>query len=203
MNPYVILGIEVNATKEEIRIAYRLLASKHHPDKEGGDTELFKQIKEAYEILFDDDRRKQFDTTGNYKQVESNALRDRLLDQISELLLQLIDNENINFETTNLLDSVREHISRTTVNNLNQINKLNFVIDRRRRAIKHITNNTTNENLLAAILEGKVKSLENNIKALQEGVDNLQQMLAFVNEYGFEITIPTQQPTFTSVSWVS
>ena len=47
---YKILGIDRNATPDEIKAAYRKAASKHHPDK-GGDAEQFKKISEAYEYL--------------------------------------------------------------------------------------------------------------------------------------------------------
>jgi DnaJ-class molecular chaperone len=50
MDYYATLGIERNATQEEIKKAYRSLAIKHHPDK-GGDSEIFKKINEAYEQL--------------------------------------------------------------------------------------------------------------------------------------------------------
>ena len=45
-----ILGVEEGATKEEITKAYRKLAMKHHPDK-NGDQEIFKLIGNAYDLL--------------------------------------------------------------------------------------------------------------------------------------------------------
>ena len=49
-NPYTILGIEPNASQEEIKKAYRKLSLKHHPDR-GGDEENFKELSAAYEQL--------------------------------------------------------------------------------------------------------------------------------------------------------
>lgn len=49
-NPYSILGVLPNASKDEIRKAYKKLALKHHPDK-GGSPEEFKKITDAYESL--------------------------------------------------------------------------------------------------------------------------------------------------------
>ena len=49
-NPYQILGVDRNATADEIKRAYRRLASKHHPDK-GGDKSKFQEIQAAYEQL--------------------------------------------------------------------------------------------------------------------------------------------------------
>ena len=46
-NPYEILGLHQNASEDEVKKAYKLLARKHHPDK-GGTAEKFKEINEAY-----------------------------------------------------------------------------------------------------------------------------------------------------------
>lgn len=50
MNPYHILGVQPGASDDEIKKAYRRLASKHHPDK-GGDTKRFQEIQAAYDAL--------------------------------------------------------------------------------------------------------------------------------------------------------
>lgn len=60
MNHYETLGVSKSASPEEIKRAYRRLASQHHPDK-GGDTAKFQEIQAAYETLSDPDRRQQYD----------------------------------------------------------------------------------------------------------------------------------------------
>ncbi len=63
-NYYEILGVKRNATQDEIKQAYRLLASKFHPDRNNGSeffTEQFKKIQEAYSILFNVSNRTQYD----------------------------------------------------------------------------------------------------------------------------------------------
>ena len=61
---YTILGIERNATKDDIKKAFRKLAHKHHPDKGNTDDAKFKEISEAYNILSDDKRRAEYDSYG-------------------------------------------------------------------------------------------------------------------------------------------
>ncbi len=60
---YEILGLESKATSDDIKKAYRELAKKYHPDINRSSTseELFKLISEAYEVLSDDAKRKEYD----------------------------------------------------------------------------------------------------------------------------------------------
>lgn len=57
---YSILGVARTATADEIKRAYRRLASQHHPDK-GGDTKKFQEIQTAYDVLGDAQKRKDYD----------------------------------------------------------------------------------------------------------------------------------------------
>ncbi len=61
---YKVLGVARNATKDDIKKAYRTLAHQYHPDKSGGDEARFKEINEAYQILSDDRKRSQYDQFG-------------------------------------------------------------------------------------------------------------------------------------------
>ncbi len=62
---YEVLGIGKNASADEIKKAFRKLAVKYHPDKEGGDEAKFKEINEAYEVLKDQQKRQRYDQFGH------------------------------------------------------------------------------------------------------------------------------------------
>ncbi len=64
MTHYNTLGVKDDATAEEIKRAYRKLASQHHPDK-GGDVKKFQEIEEAYRVLSDANQRQQYDMQRN------------------------------------------------------------------------------------------------------------------------------------------
>ena len=58
---YQILGVNRNASEQDIKKAYRKLASEHHPDR-GGDANKFKQVQEAYDVLSDKSKRGAYDS---------------------------------------------------------------------------------------------------------------------------------------------
>lgn len=63
-NYYETLGVDKNASADEIKKAYRKMAVKYHPDK-GGDEEKFKEASEAYNVLSDDQKKSNYDNYGS------------------------------------------------------------------------------------------------------------------------------------------
>ena len=65
---YEVLGVDKNADDAAIKKAYRVLAKKYHPDMNPGDKEAeakFKEASEAYAVLSDPDKRRQYDQYGH------------------------------------------------------------------------------------------------------------------------------------------
>lgn len=71
---YKILDVDKKASKEDIKKAFYKLAAKYHPDKKTGDEGKFKEINEAYQVLSNDQKRKEYDTYGQtFSGAGSNA----------------------------------------------------------------------------------------------------------------------------------
>jgi len=62
---YKTLGVDKKASEAEIKAAFRKLAHQHHPDKNGGKDEKFKEINEAYQTLSNSQKRAQYDQFGS------------------------------------------------------------------------------------------------------------------------------------------
>lgn len=80
-NHYKTLGVNQHASQDEIKKAYRKLAKENHPDK-GGDPEKFKKISLAYDILGDENKRKDYDNpTSNFGGFNFNDVFNQMFNQ--------------------------------------------------------------------------------------------------------------------------
>lgn len=71
---YETLGVNKNASKDEIKKAFYKLAHKYHPDKKDGNEAKFKQVNEAYQVLSDDAKRSKYDQFGSqFENVGNNT----------------------------------------------------------------------------------------------------------------------------------
>lgn len=62
---YKTLGVDKNASEDQIKKAFRAKAHEHHPDKSGGNEAKFKEVNEAYQVLGNKDKRSQYDQFGS------------------------------------------------------------------------------------------------------------------------------------------
>ena len=83
---YTWLGVPEQATKEDIKRAYRHKAMEHHPDR-GGDPHTFAKVSEAYAVLMEDERRRKYDKRVRKVrlQVRLESMRDDAYTKLKEM----------------------------------------------------------------------------------------------------------------------
>jgi DnaJ-class molecular chaperone len=94
---YQTLGVNPNATQKEIRAAYRILARKYHPDVNPGNRlseAKFKEIGEAYSVLIDENKRKQYDLLKGIKREIPHAAQSSNAQQAKKAYSQEKEDEN-------------------------------------------------------------------------------------------------------------
>jgi DnaJ-class molecular chaperone len=77
LDAYAILSVARDASVYEIRVAYRALARRHHPDRPDGDESLFLQIQAAYQILIDPGSRAAHDRDPERSMAQRTAVERR------------------------------------------------------------------------------------------------------------------------------
>lgn len=83
---YAILGISPEASTSEVKNAYRRLAKQYHPDHEGGDSRKFRDIQEAYCVLADAEKRRQYEQHGSGEPVRVRVVRPRYAREAEPLI---------------------------------------------------------------------------------------------------------------------
>ena len=191
MNPYTELDVPVDASLETIKQRYRTLAQMHHPDK-GGDEELFKRIKLAYEILSDPVRRKQYDITG--ETTTTNA-KDEAVANLVQILLHVVPNFNVDqddlihiaeMETRAMLDLVNKDIGVTEryIINLEKVsNKLRI--------------KTEGENILNSFVINQIKQRKQELETFQRRVQVCNLMLEILKDYEYGLRNLIFEPPLT------
>jgi hypothetical protein len=179
MNPYTELDVPVEASLETIKQRYRTLAQMHHPDK-GGDEELFKRIKLAYEILSDPVRRKQYDITG--ETTTTNA-KDEAVANIVQILLHVVPSFNVDqddliqiaeIETKTMLELVHKDIGVTEryITNLEKVSK--------KLRIK-----TEGENILNSFIVNQIQQRKLELENFKHRVQVCNLMLEILKDYEY------------------
>jgi curved DNA-binding protein CbpA len=179
MNPYTELDVPVDASLETIRQRYRTLAQMYHPDK-GGDEELFKRIKLAYEILSDPVRRKQYDITG--ETTTTNA-KDEAVANLVQILLHVVPNFNVDqddlihiaeMETRTMLDLVNKDIGVTE----------RYILNLEKVASK-LRIKTEGENILSSFIINQIKQRKQELVTFQHRVQVCNLMLEILKDYEY------------------
>lgn len=124
---YDILSVSKNATKEEIKKAFKKEAMKHHPDK-GGYEEDFKNVKEAYSVLSDENKKEIYDETGEYNEKNEEVKEIFIKKVYDEIIVELIfkeDGVNVN----KIIKEINVHIGQMRLH-LKKVNNKLFKLER-------------------------------------------------------------------------
>lgn len=106
MSHYETLGVQPDATTEEIKAAYRRSAAKAHPDK-GGSNEKMAAVNKAYQVLSSAESRAQYDQTGEDPGAPQDAAAEMLM-ELFDLAISQCDGDVVKFVHSRLKDATDE-----------------------------------------------------------------------------------------------
>jgi len=179
MNPYEELDISINADDEEIKLKFRSLAQIHHPDK-GGDEEIFKRIKEAYEILIDPIRRKEFDLLGDSD--SSLAIRNAALDHIAQMLNSIVP--TMNPEQDDLITIMNNQITQIKVDMHHNIRTCDSYIEHLQKVLRRLNSNKK-KNIMIEIVERQLEQRKFELKNFNDRIKICDLESEILKDYSY------------------
>lgn len=193
MTLYDDLELQPDCTFEDIKQQYRTLAKKHHPDL-GGDAEVFKRIKFAYEVLSDPDRRKQYDETKTTQ--GGPSIRAEAINTLANIFFSIIPNFNCNEgnlieSMCNEVNNMKNRASADSLLNESYIGNLEIVKNKLK------PKDPDNENIIMGFIDKQLETRYNDRTTFEHRKKLSDEMLLILDkyDYGFlEIMSPIYHP---------
>lgn len=178
MSLYETLGITKNATKGEIKRAYRKKAKECHPDIGG---EGFEEVNKAYAVLSDDHKRAQYDATGT---INDKSPQDEALNELMNLINKYFDAHST-FDKDIIAD-IKEGVNRIIGDIEDTISKAKRVknkFEKLKNRVKRKANKKGENNLFNALIQKKIEEIDKNIRITQLDIDKYKRVYDMLNEY--------------------
>ena len=183
---YAELGIEKDASHDEIKSAYRKLAQINHPDK-GGDIEDFQAIQHAYEVLSDPARRERYDLTGSEE--ESNSLERQAISALGDMFSSFISKEDID---GNIVEKVMAEINGAISDGYQQKADLESKLQKASKQLGRVISKSGKDSLYQIVIEDHIEKLEEKINRTNNGIALLKAMKELAED--LEDTNPGEIP---------
>lgn len=187
-DPYEILGVDKDATPEEINKAYKDAAKKAHPDS-GGSAAKFTRIKQASLVLLDPTRRKQFDENGTVNESTADTVNARSMELVAQFFINSINLMNNPhsppLEQTDLVLAGTRHFNQLIAAGEANIKEIDKQINRFNRALKRLKTKRKND-IIKKMIEHHVGVLRMTIENNKREIVINSKAILLLGDYEFE-----------------
>jgi DnaJ-class molecular chaperone len=195
IDPYLVLGVRRNASKSNIRAAYRRRAKASHPDI-GGDAEAFGRLKLAHDVLMDDERRDRFDRTGEVDQ----GAADNAMAAIVSVLSRAFDgvvSQLFQHGRSPSDEDVVKHMHSFLVQLEGELAKKVSAENTARELLAKCAGRFTvkhGQNVLNDMIAAKVRTTDHNLAVLQAEIEQTRKAATYLEQYGYNFDRPPPPP---------
>ncbi len=189
-DPYLLLGLTGERyvyTSKDIKIAYRKMAMKHHPDR-GGNKDVFAKITGAYELLSNSVRRKRFDETGFWG-VTPEMLEQQALGKLTQLFSQVLDSFvsqlNTNLDYCNPVTEVETMLHREEASIMERLQHIKVGTNRYKTVIKRLKSKRK-VNPVISLMESRIQNFIQARENLSNELQVVREAKKQVKDYSYE-----------------
>jgi curved DNA-binding protein CbpA len=181
------LGVDKNASKDEIKNAYRKKAKENHPDA-GGDKEVMSELAETYSILSNDKKRAKYDATGETKET---PFGERFMGFINEIFVRMIEEEG---------DVVHKDLIKAFQNKakviLNELIKAKQKQERSQKKFAEVLTRLKSKNNkhVFMVLESKQNDLKQSISQYEDEIEFINKCIDALKSYYYDFEQQQEPP---------
>ncbi len=185
---YEVLGVDKDATADEIKEAYRNKAKEHHPDVKGGDNERMTEITIAWGVLKSESGRNRYDKTG---QMEDTPFDVKFQELVQFAFLKIVE-EVEDVASVNLLKQFNHYIKISVADNL----KNKKIFEGRSAKLVRVKERLSakGDNKIVRVLDINLHDIKMMLGNIDEQVKFLNDALEVINHYDYRIDPPVPEP---------
>jgi curved DNA-binding protein CbpA len=191
---YQALGVERNAKSDEIRRAYRKAAKRAHPDG-GGTVESFALVRTAVDVLSDDERRKQYDETGEFgdKPVDNlDALAMTVAMNAVDAVVGAIIKQGGDPAHYDVVDNAKMHLKKCITEIEQKVDDTLAEAKAIRKLAKRFRPKKGKPNHIGAMLDARAAETERNAEKGKSEKENVEGALKILNDHMFDVETAQQ-----------
>lgn len=181
---YEELGIKKEASAAEVKRAYKHKAQQVHPDKEGGSAEAFNKVKQAYDILSNEEKRIQYDEHGTIDHT-TTTIRDDAIAEIANLFMQVIN--NVDFKYNNLIEKLKSISNEQISTVAKHKESIAAIIERNRAIAERMNVKEGQENLFTRMLDADTATQNGKVAALDKAANVFKEVLQILEDYEYTV----------------
>lgn len=189
---YDMLGVSKGASADEIKRAYRSKAKSLHPDRNDGDDTAFKELKAAYDVLKDDEKRAYYDEHGEAPEDDDSS------DPVFAILVEMFDNilqRDVPLHV-NYLDLMRDTLKSALVEvsaAKSEASKELKQLDKLSKKFKRVKGDTAN-NFFLSMIETKRSHAKRRLDRVDAGRVHITNALKLLSDFEFTPDDRPEQP---------
>ncbi len=186
-NLYDILGVDKNATAEEIKEAFRNSAKDNHPDV-GGSAEKMAEANHAYSVLINPQKRERYDSTGEDYDIPFDERFSAFVNEVFMSIVEQaedVDHYDLIEEFKNKTDQIENNIIKNKREYEKKLTKFNKVAKR----IK-----TSKRDYISNVLQAQIDDFKKKIKACESDFQFIKSCKEILEGYNYEFDEVQEQP---------
>lgn len=195
MDLYELLGVAKDATKREIKKAYRKLARQHHPDRDGGDKEKFQEIQHAYMVLYDDKARQEYDRTGESGTKAKPTATQMAYENLAGLFTAVLTENVEKIHRLDIFKFMTDQVktARREPEKLKAKNEKNIAqYERARKKLKRKSKRAKNPPIMETVISEQVRICRDHVTACNEDIRMYNLMIELMDDYDYEFDKPVE-----------